>query len=231
MKPDLTVYASLVGNLQAYGLARSPKQSAIGGGAKRGLDVAIALTGILIFLPLMVLVALAIWSHDRKGPFFAHPRLGYNARSFKCLKFRSMVPNAAEALAALLVSDAAALREWKETQKLQNDPRITPLGRLLRATSLDELPQLINVLKGEMSIVGPRPIVSDEVERYGTRFDHYSACRPGLTGLWQVSGRSDCSYDERIGYDSDYVERWSIWLDVKIVAKTILVVLARKGSY
>jgi exopolysaccharide production protein ExoY len=232
MKPDVVVDASLIGNLQSYDdLKGDLGQTTVGDWTKRSFDVVGAFGGLIIFLPLMIFLAAAIWLHDRKSPFFAHSRLGRDGRVFKCLKFRSMVPNAALALATLLASDPAACLEWDETQKLQNDPRITPLGKLLRASSLDELPQLINVLKGEMSIVGPRPIVAAEVERYGAKFEDYRVCRPGLTGLWQVSGRSDCSYDDRIRYDSAYVNDWSFWLDMKIIAKTIYVVLARKGSY
>ena len=201
-----------------------------GGAVKRGFDISIATIAIIVFLPIMTIVMFLIWWHDRGNPLFGHTRIGCGGRSFKCLKFRSMVPNSSEVLAALLKSDPEAAREWAETQKLRQDPRITPIGRLLRLSSLDELPQLFNVLRGDMSIVGPRPIVAGEIERYGTHFEQYRGCRPGVTGLWQVSGRSDCSYTERVRYDVLYASRWSLMRDLAILLKTVPAVLGRKGS-
>lgn len=202
-----------------------------GGSLKRVLDVTIALTGLAVLWPLMLMVALAIRFTDPGPAIFGHERIGYNGRRFKCLKFRSMITNSEAALRELLARDPAAASEWAETQKLKNDPRITRLGKMLRETSLDELPQLWNVLRGEMSIVGPRPIVSAEVRRYGNDFKAYTATKPGITGLWQVNGRSDCTYDERVSLDVDYVRNWSILRDIWIIAKTVVVVFARKGSY
>lgn len=202
----------------------------VGGHPKRVFDVTVALAALLCLLPAFLFAAFLIWRGDRGRVLFGHPRIGWGGRMFRCLKFRSMVPNAGEVLANLLATDPAAAREWAETQKLRADPRITAVGQLLRVTSLDELPQLLNVLSGQMSIVGPRPIVADEVARYGADVASYRACRPGITGLWQVSGRSDCGYAERVALDVRYASTWSLWLDLKIVARTVLVVLARKGS-
>jgi exopolysaccharide production protein ExoY len=213
----------------ARGLRRSP--APVGGVAKRLLDVTIAATALLFLTPVMMMLAFAIWRHDRSAPWFSHTRIGCRGERFQVFKFRSMVANSADALAEVLRTDAEAAREWAATQKLRRDPRITPIGHILRVSSLDELPQLFNVLMGQMSIVGPRPIVADEVERYGADFDVYKSCRPGLTGLWQVSGRSDCAYTDRVQYDVDYVQNWSLFLDVLIIAKTVPAVLGRKGSY
>jgi undecaprenyl-phosphate galactose phosphotransferase len=146
------------------------------------------------------------------------------------LKFRSMTTNSAAVLAELLQSDPLAAAEWDATQKLKNDPRITGIGRLLRATSLDEIPQLLNVLRLDMSLVGPRPIVEAEVARYGENIAQYYAGRPGLTGLWQVSGRSDTSYAQRVALDTQYVSTWSFWQDVRILARTIPAVIRRRGA-
>jgi Undecaprenyl-phosphate galactose phosphotransferase WbaP len=208
-----------------------PAPTYLGGVTKRALDILIALTGILALWPLMLMVMVAIRYTDPGPLVFGHERVGFNGRRFKCLKFRSMIVNADMALRTLLEQDPRAAEEWAATQKLRNDPRVTKLGRILRETSLDELPQLWNVLVGDMSIVGPRPIVSSEVRRYGQHFSAYAATRPGITGLWQVAGRSDCSYDERVSLDVAYVESWSIFRDIAIIAKTFLVVFARKGSY
>ena len=198
---------------------------------KRVLDILVASAGIAVLWPLMLMVALAIRWTDPGPAIFGHERIGLNGRRFKCLKFRSMIINSDAALRDLLERDAAAAAEWAQSQKLKNDPRVTKLGKILRETSLDELPQLWNVLKGDMSIVGPRPIVSAEVRRYGNYFKAYASTKPGITGLWQVTGRSDCSYDERVSLDVAYVQNWSILRDVWIIARTIIVVFARKGSY
>lgn len=207
------------------------KAKPIGGVSKRGLDISIAMTALLILAPLMLVVAFLVWWHDRGHPFFGHTRVGCGGRPFKCLKFRSMVKNAGTVLDEVLERDPEAAREWAETQKLRDDPRVTPIGRLLRITSLDELPQLFNVLSGHMSIVGPRPIVISEIDRYGQHYHHYSACRPGVTGLWQVSGRSDVDYDKRVNFDVTYASSWTLWRDAHIIVKTVPIVLNRKGSY
>lgn len=197
---------------------------------KRGLDVAVAGTALFLLLPLLLLLAALVWAGDRKSPIFRHMRIGQNGRRFGCLKFRSMVPDGDAVLRAHLAADPAAQREWDETHKLTKDPRVTPVGAVLRKTSLDELPQLLNVLRGEMSLVGPRPIVSAEVERYGHAFAVCFSVTPGVTGLWQVSGRSDCSYAERVALDLDYATRWGLGRDLGILLRTIPAVLAQRGS-
>ena len=189
-----------------------------------------ALILLTLFAPLMAVVAWLIWRKDGRPIFFGHYRVGRDGQMFKCWKFRSMVINSAEILAELLQSDPAAKAEWDRDQKLANDPRITPVGAFLRKTSLDELPQLFNVLKGEMRLVGPRPITLGELDRYGEARWHYLNAMPGMTGLWQVSGRSDTTYEERVELDRDYVERRSLWSDVVILLKTIAVVLGKGGA-
>lgn len=206
--------------------ARMPK----GGAAKRAFDVVAASTMLLFALPAMFFIAVIMFSTDRGPIVFAHERIGHNGRRFRCLKFRSMVVNSQEALRRHLELFPQARAEWEATQKLRNDPRITPLGKFLRVTSLDELPQLINVIRGDMSLVGPRPIVQDEVVRYAEDIVHYAAMRPGITGLWQVSGRSDVDYDQRVQLDSKYAREWSFRGDVTILLKTVKVVALRTGS-
>ncbi len=197
--------------------------------AKVVFDISAALAGIAVLSPLLGLIAIAV-KIDGGPVFFAHTRIGRGGRKFNCLKFRSMTTNSADILAQLLKADPIAAAEWRETQKLKNDPRITAIGRLLRASSLDEIPQLINVLRLDMSLVGPRPIVADEVPRYGDNIAQYFAGRPGLTGLWQVSGRSDTSYAQRVALDTQYVSTWSIWRDFAILARTIPAVIRRRGA-
>lgn len=189
-----------------------------------------ALILLTLFAPLMAVVAWLIWRKDGRPIFFGHYRVGRDGQMFKCWKFRSMVLNSAEMLAELLKSDPIAKAEWDRDQKLTNDPRITPVGAFLRKTSLDELPQLFNVLKGEMRLVGPRPITLAELDRYGEARWHYLNAMPGMTGLWQVSGRSDTTYEERVELDRDYVEQRSLWSDAVILLKTIAVVLGKGGA-
>jgi lipopolysaccharide/colanic/teichoic acid biosynthesis glycosyltransferase len=162
---------------------------------------------------------------------FAHRRVGAGGRPFYCLKFRTMVVDADRALDEALARDPALAAEWAASRKLTNDPRVTRIGRILRKTSLDELPQLINVLRLEMSLVGPRPIVEDEIPLYGEAIAQYYATRPGLTGLWQVSGRSNTSYAKRVQLDVWYVNNWTIWNDIAVLFKTIPVVLGRQGAH
>lgn len=198
--------------------------------AKRSLDVSVALTALVLLLPLLLLIAALVWAGDRQAPIFRHRRLGRDGRSFGCLKFRSMVVDGEAVLAAHLAANPQARAEWAATHKLSDDPRITPIGQVLRKTSLDELPQLWNVLRGEMSLVGPRPIVPAEVARYGRAFATCFAVPPGVTGLWQVSGRSDTTYAERVALDLDYASRWSLGRDLSIMLRTIPAVLAQRGS-
>jgi len=189
-----------------------------------------ALLLLLLLAPLMGVVAFLIWRRDGAPILFGHYRVGRDGRLFKCLKFRTMVRDAQPVLERLLRENPAARAQWQAEQKLDDDPRITPVGRFLRRTSLDELPQLINVLRGEMALVGPRPITVPELERYGPARWHYLNALPGMTGLWQVSGRNDLSYDERVRLDRRYVERHDLALDLGILARTVKVVLWRDGA-
>jgi Undecaprenyl-phosphate galactose phosphotransferase WbaP len=179
----------------------------------------------------MLLVALAVRLDSRGPVLFSHYRVGRGGKEFLAWKFRSMVLDANVALKEHLKRDPAARQEWAACQKLKNDPRVTRVGRFLRKTSLDELPQLWNVLRGDMSLVGPRPIEPEEVVRYGTHIEKYKLVQGGLTGLWQVSGRSDTSYEARINYDCFYVHNWSVWLDLCILFQTIGAVLSRAGAF
>ena len=198
---------------------------------KAAFDRMAALFGIILLLPLLLMVAGLIWLSDPGPVLFSHPRVGRGGRVFRCLKFRTMVRNSDEVLVRHLEADPEAAREWDEQRKLRHDPRVTSLGRALRKTSIDELPQLLNVLKGEMSLVGPRPIVEAEARYYGAAMRDYTSVRPGLTGLWQVGGRSDTSYAERVRLDQTYVRSRSLWLDFKIILRTVVVVLKGRGSY
>ena len=199
--------------------------------ASRFMDVMIAAIALAILLPVMLVLCLAIAAHDGGHPIFVHRRIGRGGRTFPCLKLRTMVRDSEDRLRRLLESDPAARAEWALDQKLRKDPRITPLGQFLRKSSLDELPQLVNVLVGHMSLVGPRPIVAAEVERYGRYFRFYCAVRPGITGLWQVSGRNDTSYRRRVAMDTVYSRSRSVGTDLSILVRTVPAVLASKGSF
>lgn len=191
------------------------------GVGKRCFDFAIAALALLLLSPALLTIAALIKIKDPGPILFGHRRVGRQGGSFYCLKFRTMKMNAEEELQKILATDSDAAAEWKQTQKLRNDPRVTKLGAFLRKFSLDELPQLINVLRGEMSLVGPRPITPDELERYGRQRRYYLLVRPGITGLWQVSGRSSATYDQRVQLDREYIEEWS-WLgEVWILAMTL----------
>lgn len=191
---------------------------------------AVAAVLLLLLSPLLVWVAFMTWRHDGAPVLFGHYRVGHNGRLFRCLKFRTMYRDAERMLAELLERDPAARAEWERDQKLVDDPRVTPIGRFLRHTSLDELPQLINVLRGEMCLVGPRPITVGELTRYGRVRWHYLSVIPGITGLWQVSGRNNTTYDERVALDERYVEQRSFRLDLRILLSTVNVVLRREGA-
>lgn len=195
------------------------------------MNFLIALVALIFLSPLMITVAFLVYAQDGGPAVFAHRRLGKGGRHFRCLKFRSMAIDAEERLADLLARDADARAEWEKDHKLRNDPRVTKLGAFLRKSSLDELPQLFNVLRGEMSLVGPRPIVDAEVPKYGRRFARYCAVKPGITGLWQVSGRNDTSYRSRVAMDCVYAEHRSALLDAKIIFATVPAVLLSRGSY
>jgi exopolysaccharide production protein ExoY len=193
----------------------------LGGGVKRVMDVLIALGAIIVLAPMMLFLAGFIAIVTRANPIFAHERIGFGGRSFRCYKFRTMKPAADEILKQHLASSPEAADEWLRTRKLMNDPRINCLGNVLRKSSIDELPQLINVLKGDMSLVGPRPVVACEIKLYGRRAKQYLAVRPGVTGLWQISGRSRVNYSTRVAMDTLYVRSRSLWLDAAILLKTI----------
>ena len=198
---------------------------------KRSLDIAGA-CGLLATLFPLLLVVSALVKADGGPVLFAHERVGRGGRRFGCLKFRSMVVDSAARLEALLAADSSARAEWEATRKLKSDPRVTRIGRFLRATSLDELPQLINVLRGEMSLVGPRPVPAAELaEHYGAAAALYASVRPGITGLWQVSGRSDTSYPARVALDLRYAADPTLFGDLRILLKTPAAVLLRRGAY
>jgi undecaprenyl-phosphate galactose phosphotransferase len=196
---------------------------------KVGLDLVLASIGLVVLSPLLLIIA-ALVKLDGGPVLFAHKRIGSDGIAFRCLKFRTMVPNASQVLQELLERDPDAAEEWVNTQKLRNDPRITRVGAWLRKASLDELPQLLNVLRLEMSLVGPRPIVEAEAEKYGDDFAFYCETRPGITGLWQVSGRSDTTYAYRVQLDCWYVKNWTVWNDLAIIARTVPTVLTRRGA-
>jgi exopolysaccharide production protein ExoY len=198
---------------------------------KRMFDVLFAFFGLLFLIPLLAPVALAIKLADGGPIFFGHVRAGRYSKPFLCWKFRSMRVDSAEILQRHLAENPAAAEEWRQFQKLQNDPRVTLLGRFLRASSIDELPQLINVLRGEMSLVGPRPVPKAELDdRYGKQRRYYLLMRPGLTGLWQISGRSNTTYEQRIAYDKQYATQWSFKKDIEIIVKTLPAVLKADGA-
>lgn len=212
-------------------LARLRTAEAAGGRLKRWFDVIGAACLLLLLAPLFLFVAAAIKASGRGPVFFRHRRVGQNGAEFYCLKFRTMAPDADARLRRHLAENTEAALEWAATRKLKNDPRVTILGSGLRKSSVDELPQLLNVLRGEMSLVGPRPIVREEVPKYGEFISEYISTRPGLTGLWQVSGRNDVDYANRVLLDSKYVREWNIWQDLIIIGKTVWVVLSARGSY
>lgn len=203
----------------------------VGAGVKRTIDIVLALAGILLMAPLLIFCFLATFLTSSKSAVFRHRRIGFQGKPFDCYKFRTMVDNAEECLREYLAANPEASAEWATSRKLKFDPRVTALGSILRKTSLDELPQLFNVLKGDMSIVGPRPVVHDELERYATSLHAYYACRPGITGLWQVSGRSSTTYTKRVACDAYYARNWSMMLDVQIVLVTLPALLNSDNAY
>lgn len=194
-------------------------------------DIVISFSLLVFLLPVMVMLAVWVCLSDGGPVFYAQPRLGFGGKGFKCYKFRSMRVNSAQLLADYLREDATARLEWEREHKLKNDPRVTRLGHIIRKTSLDELPQLWNVLKGDMSLVGPRPIVTEEVVKYGRSFAAYGSVMPGITGLWQVMGRNDVCYNRRVAMDRLFARRRSFRLYVFILCATVPAVLLQKGSY
>lgn len=197
----------------------------------RLIDVAIALVALVFLFPLLVVIAICVALSDRGPVFFAQDRVGCGGRMFRCYKFRTMAVDADARLKKLLAENPRARAEWLRDHKLRDDPRIVGIGSFLRKSSLDELPQLINVLRGDMSLVGPRPIVPSEIYRYGRYFHHYCDVRPGITGLWQISGRNDTSYRRRVAFDVAYSRSRSAGFNLKILLLTVPCVLLAKGSY
>lgn len=198
---------------------------------KRIFDLICVTIGLIVLAPFFLVLALLIKFSAKSQIFYLHQRIGKHGKPFYCIKFQSMYANSAELLRELLANDPLAKQEWEQAFKLKDDPRVTPIGRWLRKTSLDELPQLFNVLLGNMSLVGPRPIVQQEIERYKDGFYYYQLVLPGISGLWQVSGRSETDYSDRVRLDAWYVKNWSLWYDVVILVKTIGVVFKRTGAY
>ncbi len=201
------------------------------GWGKRALDLVISIPLVIFLLPLLIVIAVLVRFTDGSPAVFTHRRRGRNGKMFNCYKFRSMVKDADKQLEILLRENPDMAAEWERDQKLRHDPRITRLGRILRKSSLDELPQLVNIIRGDMSIVGPRPIVENEVERYGDFIVAYDSVKPGVTGLWQVTGRNNTSYDERVALDTRYAETYSLWGDIKILFKTVPAILFSRGAY
>ena len=198
---------------------------------KRLIDLGLIIIMLPLLLPLMVIIALLV-KLTSKGPvFYGHKRVGKNHKTLKCWKFRTMCVDSEEKLKQILATDPVRAAEWERDRKFVDDPRVTKFGKFLRKTSLDELPQLFNILAGQMSFVGPRPVTEGELEKYGDYADYVLSVKPGLSGMWQISGRSDTGYEERITLDTYYIQNWSIWLDIWIIIKTVWVVLKGKGAY
>jgi exopolysaccharide production protein ExoY len=197
----------------------------IGGRAKRLIDLLISAAALTALFPLMVILFVLVRTTMGAPVFFAHRRIGHDRKVFYCYKFRTMVNDAENVLQEHLHQNPDAAQEWMETQKLKYDPRVTTVGQLLRKSSLDELPQLFNILRGDMSCVGPRPIVEEELRHYGVAAETYIRARPGLTGMWQINGRSLVDYSQRVSLDCQYVQHWSIWKDITILMRTMFVVL------
>lgn len=204
----------------------------IGGSLKRCFDFIFAATALLALLPLLLIISVLLRCFDKGPVFFVHQRIGFGGKPFGCFKFRTMVVDAEIKLSELLAADPAAREEFERNQKLKHDPRVVPvIGPFLRSSSLDELPQFVNVLLGHMSVVGPRPVTGSEFKKYGSMRTSYMSVRPGITGLWQVSGRNGTTFEERVAIDKRYIQQWSMNLDLKIIWKTFEVVSRREGAY
>lgn len=198
---------------------------------KRIIDILGAIVGILILVPLTIVVAIVNFVNGDRGPlFYFQERIGKNGEKFKIYKFRTMVVDAQERLEKLLAENEEVRKEWEENRKLKNDPRITKIGNVLRKTSLDEFPQFVNVLMGTMSLVGPRAVIEDELEKFGDQKDKILSVKPGITGYWAANGRSDTSYEERVEMESTYVDKFSVWLDIKLLFKTVWSVVKKEGA-
>ena len=199
--------------------------------AKRLIDLLLILLASIIVLPVTIVIGICVKLSSPGPIFYGHKRVGKNGKIVKCWKFRSMYSNSQEMLEHILATDPKMREEWENDRKFVNDPRVTKFGKFLRKTSLDELPQLWNIFVGEMSFVGPRPVTKDELEKYGSNADYILSVTPGLSGMWQISGRSDTGYEERINLDTYYIQNWSFWLDLWIIIKTVWVVIKGKGAY
>jgi lipopolysaccharide/colanic/teichoic acid biosynthesis glycosyltransferase len=197
---------------------------------KRIFDIVFSLSVLGLCAPIYLVLAIVIACTSSGSIFYIQERVGKNHRHFGCIKFRTMIPHADRLLHEMMAESEDLRQEFSENFKLKQDPRITKIGRFLRTTNLDEFPQFINVLKGEMSVVGPRPLVPEEIERYGIAIDRVLSIRPGITGLWQVSGRNDIPYAQRIRIDVNYVKRRNFWLDLRIVFKTVLLTIIPKNN-
>lgn len=198
---------------------------------KRAMDLVMAFPVLVLVSPLLMAIYALLKIFDPGPALFTQQRIGRDGQAFVVYKFRTMRVDAAERLQHLLANDPQAAAEWAEFQKLRNDPRVTLLGRFLRKSSLDELPQLLNIVRGEMSVIGPRPVTASEMQRYGADLPYYTAVRPGVLGLWQVRGRNTLTYPQRVAFDVQYVKTWSVWQDVKIILMAIPVVLLGRGAY
>jgi undecaprenyl-phosphate galactose phosphotransferase len=226
--------AEIISSINHKGLAffiRNNLLNPVDRSVKKSFDYISALGLIVLFSPFLITIYVIVFIATNGHPIFKHRRVGKDGISFNIYKFRTMYVDAQRRLDELLENDADLKAEWEAEFKLKNDPRVTTIGAFLRKTSLDELPQIINVLQGKMSLVGPRPIIDDEVAKYGEYFEYFKAVKPGITGLWQVSGRNDIDYDQRVQLDVWYVRNWSVGLDIIILMKTVVAVLFRKGSY
>lgn len=219
-------YARDLAALQGPLVSKRRLQKAV----KRTLDASAALSFLILFSPLLLAIVVLLLVAQGRPILFKHKRIGRNGEVFECLKFRTMVKDGAAVLEQHLAFSPGARREWETTQKLKDDPRITPLGEVMRKLSVDELPQFLNVVMGQMSLVGPRPIVSSEARFYGSHIGVYYSLRPGITGPWQVGGRSNASYDRRVQLDVDYAHNWSLGRDIAILLKTVPAVLSQDGS-
>jgi exopolysaccharide production protein ExoY len=228
MKNGSGVEASRIASLAGSGHLTPQVHKSI---IKRVTDLALAIPLLVFLAPLMLAIAILVKLGDPGQAIFVQVRCGRNGETFNCFKFRTMRKDAAERLKHLLETNPAAADEWATYQKLRSDPRVTRIGRFLRKSSLDELPQLFNIVRGDMSVIGPRPITSGEIYRYGSYFQYYAAARPGVLGQWQVNGRNKLTYEERVAMDIEYVANWTIWSDLKILLKAIPVVFGGGGAY
>lgn len=198
---------------------------------KRCIDLLLLLLSSPVLIPIVIVISIAIKISSPGPVFYGHKRIGKNGKEFKCWKFRSMVIDADKQLEKILAENPQMRAEWEKDRKFTDDPRVTPIGKFLRKTSIDEIPQFFNVLTGEMSFIGPRPVTKPELKKYGNKSDFILSAQPGLSGMWQISGRSDTGYEERVTLDSYYIQNWSVWLDIWIIIKTVYVVIRGKGAY